>query len=184
MRADTIVDNSTAQMYAVEKSSAAIRRRPKPLTSMGGLDEINPDDVVYGEYASGLEELGNWIDLVYLDDDILRTFSGSLSSEHPFIQELKILLKAEDLFYVVPIKQLARGLAFKRKDITDIKVTSAQRGNDKRMPSCIWSMHFQDGQTRTLEADYQAYFSYGNTNRPRSMTNATILDRIFTNKRG
>ena len=41
---------------------------PKTRTSRGGLDEINPDDIVYGDFAGDLgEKFGDYIDLIYLD---------------------------------------------------------------------------------------------------------------------
>lgn len=116
---------------------------------------------------------------MYLDDDILRTFSGSVSSRHPIIEELKILLKGEDMFYLVLIREVPLGLAFKRTDIVDIKVTSIIQGNARHAPSCVWKMYFKDGKTRTLEADYQSYFTYGSTSRPVSMSNAYIIDKVF-----
>lgn len=158
---------------------STIRRRTATRISRGSLDEINPDDIIYGEYSGDHNNLGNWIDLVYLDVDILRTFSGSISQYHPILEELKILLRAEDMFYLIPIKEIPRGFAFKRMDIVDIKVASLIEGNSEHEPSCIWTIHFKDGNKRTLEAGYQSYFAYGSTIRPASMTNASILDRVF-----
>ena len=161
------------------KAAVTTRRYPATRVSSGGIDEIDPDDIVYGEYAGDYKDYNNWLDVIYLDDDILRTFSGSVNPHHPVIEELKVILRDEDTFYVVPIRELPLGLAFKRTDIVDIKVTSAIRGNAVHAPSCVWRIQFRDGNTRTLEIEYQAYFAYGNTIRPKSMTNASILDSVF-----
>lgn len=176
------VKESLAASYV--HAARTTQRRPATRVSRGGLDEISPEDIIYGEYASGDKEKGAWIDLVYLDDDMLRTHSGPVRSHHPVIEELKILLKAEDAFYVVPIKELQSGFAFKRTDIVDIKVASLIEGNSVHDPSCVWTMRFDGGNTRTLEAEYQAYFAYGNTTRPASMTNASILDKVFAGSKG
>lgn len=175
----------SGEAVAEIRSRALIRRHPVTRVSRGGLDEIDPEDIVYGEYAGDHKNLGNWIDLVYLDGDILRTFSGSVSSHHPVIEELKILLRVEDTFYLIPIKEVPLGFAFKRTDIVDIKVSSLIKGNAEHEPSCVWTMHFRDGNTRTLEVGYQSYFAYGNIIRPKSMTNVSILDKVFSdsNKR-
>jgi hypothetical protein len=151
---------------------------------MGGIDDVNPDDIIYGEYAHDYNGYGNWIDIVYLHDDMLRTFSGSVSLHHPVIDELKALLREENIIYLIPIKEVPLGFAFKHADIVNIKVTSLIEGNAKHLPSCVWVMHFKDGNTRTLEADYQSYFAYGNTIRPTSMTNASILDKVFLDDKG
>lgn len=155
-------------------------RPPRARASIGGLDEINPDDVVHGEYAAGYKDFGNWIDIVYLDDDILRTFSGAVDAQHPVIGELKLLLRDEKKFYAVPIKEVPAGIAFKRADIVAIETTSTIQGNARHGPSCVWSMHFEDGSVRTLEAEYQSYFAYGNTIRPASMTNVSLLEKVFS----
>ena len=164
--------------YQVIKTQ--VKKPPMTRTSTGGLDEINPDDVVHGEYAAGYKDFGNWIDLVYLDDDILRTFSGAVDAQHPVIGELKLLLGDEKKFYAVPIKEVPAGIAYKRTDIVAIETTSTIQGNTQHGPSCIWSMRFGDGSIRTLEAEYQSYFAYGNTVRPASMTNASLLDTVFS----
>lgn len=161
----------------------AVRRRPQTRVSRGGLDEINPYDVIYGEYSSKLEKFGEWIDLVYLDNDILRTYSGTIPTDDSVVEELKVLLRNEEMFYLVPIRELTAGFAFKRTDIATIKNTSTISGNDKHAPSCVWTMHFTDSKIRTLEANFQAYFAYGNTIRPTSMTNASLLDTVFGAKR-
>lgn len=174
------METSTDKLTDVLTVKAVFRRHPTTRVSRGGLNEINPDDIIYGEYAGGDKNHGNWIDLVYLDDDILRTYSGSVSPPHSIIEELKVLLRDEDIFYLVPVKELPLGFAFKRMDIVDIKVTSTINGTANHVPSCVWKIHFKDGSTRTLEAEYQAYFAYGNIIRPTSMTNATILDNVFS----
>lgn len=170
------VGKVTGGLYA----KSDIRRHTFTRVSRGGLDEINPDDIVYGEYASGKQH-GTWLDAVYLDDDILRTYSGPVRSNHRLIEELKILLRDEDAYYVIPIKEVPSGFAFKRTDIESIEVNSLVGGDDKHVPSCVWKMHFKDGSTRTLEAEYQSYFAYGNIIRPKSMTNVSILDKVFAN---
>ncbi len=173
-------------MYTtIDKTAEAVKTRPftrtTPVTrvSRGGIDEINPEDIVYGEYASGDSDYGTWIDLVYLDDDILRTYSGSVDAHHPVIEELKILLRSEEVFYLVLIREVELGFAFKRTDILDIKTMSTIQGNAKHAPSCVWEMLFKDRAVRTLEAEYQSYFAYGNTIRPANMSNETILAKIF-----
>lgn len=161
------------------KVNLAAHRDPTTRVSLGGLDEINPDDIIYGEYSSGNKTYGSWIDLVYLDDDILRTFSGPVHEQHSVLRELKVLLRDEETFYLIAIKELL-GLAFKHTDIVDIKVSSLIQGNSRHGPSCIWTLQFQGGKIRTLEADYQSYFAYGTTTRPKSETNASILDLVFS----
>lgn len=121
-------------------------------TSRGDIDEIDPDDIVYGEYSGDHSNLRNWIDLVYLDGDLLLTFSGPVSPLHQVIQKLQVLLRAEDMFYLIPVKEVPLGFAFKRTDIVDIKSTTLIEGNN---------------------------FTYGNTIRPKSMTNVSILDKVF-----
>lgn len=170
----------SAQNNQVKPSDITpVRLQTGTRTSRGGLDEINPDDIVYGEYASGAKADGTWIDLVYLDNEILRTFSGPVSSNHPVIEELKIILRSDDMFYLVPVKELESGFAFKRTDIVNITSSSNIQGNARHLPSCVWTMHFADGKARTVEVAYQSYFTYGNTIRPVSMTNVAILDNVF-----
>ncbi|MNR34260.1 hypothetical protein D3C85_1520120 [compost metagenome] len=77
---------------------------------------------------------------------------------------------------MIRIKEVKAGYAFKRNDIVDIKVASVLSGSP---PSCIWTMKFDAGNTRTLEIDYQAYFTYGSVARPKNMMNADILMRVF-----
>ena len=98
---NTNIGKTTAEL----RTKPTFRRHPTTRVSRGGLNEINPDDIIYGEYAGGDKNHGNWIDLVYLDDDILRTYSGSVSPPHPIIEELKVLLRDEDIFYLVPVKE-------------------------------------------------------------------------------
>jgi hypothetical protein len=150
----------------------------KTRVSRGGNDEIDPEDIIYGEYTN---DNGEFIDIIYLDGDILRTFSGDVTA-HPVIDELKILLRDDKQFYVILIKEVKAGFAFKRMDINEIKVTSVVSSNP---PSCIWTMRFADKNIRTIETDYQSYFTYGNTIRPKSMINTDILDRVLpkSNKR-
>lgn len=157
------------------------KRKPRAFTSRGGLDEINPDDIVYGEYSNDKSKnYGEWIDLIYLDGDILRTFSQSVSPIHPVIEELKVILRDDDKFYLVIINEVPNGFAFKRNDIVNIKITSVIEGNSKHDPSCAWTIKFDDGNVRALEVEYQSYFAYGNTNRPQNMTNKYILDKVFS----
>ena len=162
-----------------QMAPSEVIRLPKVRASTGGLDEINPNDVVHGEYAAGNKDFGDWIDLVYLDDDLLRTFSGAIDKRHPVIEELRLLLRDEKKFYVVPIKEISSGIAFKRTDILVIETISTIHGNVRHGPSCVWSIRFEDGSVRTLEAEYQSYFSYANTVRPASMTNVSLLDTVF-----
>lgn len=157
---------------------------PAARVSRGGLDDIDPEDIVYGEYAAAHGGHGNWLDLVYLKDDALRTFSGEVEAQHPLLAELKVLLRDEEKFYLIPIKEVPAGVAFKRSDIVDIKISSLIHGNERHGPSCIWEMRFEDGSIRSLEAEYQAYFAYGNTVRPASMTNMSLLDVVFGDDRG
>lgn len=157
----------------------ATKQSPATRTSLGGIDEISPDDIIYGEYSDGDDSYGAWIELVYLGDDVLRTYSGPVSANHPVIEKLKLLLRDDKEFYVVAIREMARGFAFKHIDIVDIKVESTIEGNDSHAPSCVWMIHFRDGRVRTLETDYESYFAYGNTNRPDTMTNAMVLDKVF-----
>lgn len=157
-----------------------VRLIPKTRVSRGGLDEINPEDIVYGEYSSDNgKKYGEYLDLVYLDGEILRTFSGRVVSPHPVLEELKILLRDDEKFYLIPIKEVESGFAFKRNDITDIKVSSLIPGNHNHEASCVWTVKFEDRNTRALEINYQAYFSYGNTLRPNDTTNIHILEKVF-----
>lgn len=153
-------------------------RATKTRVSRGGLDEINPEDIVYGEYSSG-KEYGEYIDLIYLDDDILRTFSGGITRPDKTIDELMTLLRDDNKFYLVEIKEVERGLAFKRNDIVDIKTTSLIEGNSNHEPSCTWTIRFEDKATRGIEISFQSYFTYGKTTRPSNMTNAYILDKVL-----
>lgn len=154
-----------------------ISRMTKTRVSRGDIDDINPDDVVYGEYTNDRgEKYGEYIDLIYLDGDILRTFSGSVSYDNPVLKELHIILRDDKKFYVVRIKEVKAGFAFKRNDIRDIRVTSVI---SSAPPSCVWVMKFETGSSRSIETNYQSYFTYGNTNRPKSTTNAIILDKVF-----
>lgn len=165
--------------HVVRESDAnPIRKFPSTCVSRGGLDEIDPDDIIYGELATGNEH-GTWLEAVYLDNEILRTITAPVSLQHPVIRELNILLRNEDNFYVIPVKEVPLGFAFKRTDILRIEVSSLIKGDSKHAPSCIWKMTFKDNTVRALEADYQSYFAYGNTVRPKSMTNATILDKVL-----
>jgi hypothetical protein len=167
----------------IDRSQTSVKLRTRsPLAgiSRGGLDEINPEDIIYGEYACDApSRKDEHIDLLYLDGDIIRTFSGKISSTHPVIEELKILLRDDKKFYLILIKEVTKGFAFKRTDITDIKTTSLIQGNDRHEPSCTWTMRFENGIERSVEVNYQSYFSYGNTVRPRTVTNQYILERVF-----
>lgn len=142
------------------------------------MDEINPEDIIYGEYSSG-KEYGEYIDLIYLDDDILRTFSGGITRPDKTIDELVSLLLDDSKFYLVEIKEVEKGFAFKRNDIVDIKTTSLIEGNSNHEPSCTWTIRFEDKATRGIEISFQSYFTYGKTTRPNNMTNAYILDKVL-----
>ena len=62
-------------------------RRPQTRASRGGIDEINPEDIVYGEYSCDAPDNSDeYIDLIYLDGDILRTFSGYIKQTHPVVE--------------------------------------------------------------------------------------------------
>lgn len=171
-------DFITAKPVSGTLTTNSLQRSTSTRTFRGGLDEISPDDIVYGEFATGLKQ-GPWIDVVYLDADILRSFSGPVSLNHRLVNELKILLRDDSAFYVVPIKEVPLGFAFKHTDVVNIAVTSLVEGNGRHAPSCVWKMSFKDGSARTLEAEYQAYFAYGNIIRPKSMSNASVLDKVF-----
>lgn len=155
------------------------RKSPATRLSRGGLDEINPDDVIYGEYVNGQGKTENYIDLVYLNDEVLRAYSGPISTHHSLLRELRVLLRVEDSFYLVLIKELPLGFAFKHVDILSIDTSSVVDANANHDPSCVWTLHFKNGNRRTLEIDYQAYFAYGKITRPASMTNAFILDKVL-----
>lgn len=156
-----------------------ILEEPTVRVSHGGLDKINLEDVVHGECSSGLSEQGEWIDLVYLDDNVLRTFSGAVIPNHPVLEELKVLLRNDKKFYVVPIREVAVGVAFKRTDIINIRIESLIKATANHAPSCIWAMFFEDGSRRVIEAEYQSYFAYGTTNRPAGMRNIDVLEKVF-----
>lgn len=170
-------------IHPASSVNVAVKRKPLSRVSRGGLDEINPEDVIHGEYSNDHgENYGEYIDLVYLDGDILRTFSGAVPSGHPILEELKVLLRDDKKFYLVPIKEVSAGFAFKRTDIVRITVSSLIQGNDNHLPSCIWTVNFKDESVRTLETQYQSYFAYGATTRPRSMTNVDVLEKVFPTK--
>lgn len=154
-------------------------RMPTAHVFRGGIDEINPEDIVHGEYSDYNGKLGAWIDLVYLDDDVLRTFSGAVIPNHPVLEELKVLLRNDKKFYVVPIREVAAGVAFKRTDIINIRIESLIKATANHAPSCIWAMFFEDGSRRVIEAEYQSYFAYGITNRPVGMRNVDVLEKVF-----
>jgi hypothetical protein len=157
---------------------SATKYTTKTRISRGGIDEIDPEDIIYGELTNnGNDEYGVYVDLIYLEGDILRTFSGYVSHKERVIRELKILLKDDKKFYLILIKEVKAGFAFKRSDIESIKMESVI---SEGPPSCIWSLRFDTGITRTLETDYQSYFTYGNTVRPNSMTNEYILGRVLS----
>ena len=169
--------STSKPVHTLQTARLFVTTTPKTRSSRGGIDEINPEDIIYGEYSNDNgERYGEYIDLIYLDGDILRTFSDNVNSAHHVIDELSILLRDDKKFYVVLIKELKAGLAFKRNDIQDIKVTSVVSSNP---PSCVWAMQFENGTIRTLETDYQSYFAYGSTVRPKSMTNEDILNKVF-----
>lgn len=170
--------NKPVEQERVAKSFPSYKTKTR--VSRGGIDDIDPEDIVYGEYANDDgEQYGEYIDLIYLDGDILRTFSGYVNSHHPVIEELRTILRDDKKYFIIPIKEVKAGFAFNRTDIVDIKVSSVISGYPA---SCIWTMRFEDGNIRTLEIDYQSYFTYGNTIRPKSMTNVDILDTVFPKK--
>lgn len=162
-----------------EVLTTAAKRPPVTRVSRGGLDEINPENIVHGEYSDNQDEHGAWLDVVYLDDDILRTHSGKIRPDHPLAEELKILLRDDTRYYAVTIREVTAGFAFKRTDIMDISVSSLMQGTDRHLPSCVWNLQFEDGSLRTLEVEYQSYFAYGNTVRPQNATNIDILAKTF-----
>jgi hypothetical protein len=167
-------DNSIQSKQVIR---SARRYTTNPRISRGGIDEIDPEDIIYGELTNnGNDEYGVYVDLIYLDGDILRTFSGYVSHKERVITELKILLKDDKKFYLILIKEVKAGFAFKRSDIETIKMASVI---SEGPPSCVWSIRFDTGIVRALETDYQSYFTYGNTVRPNSMTNEYILDRVL-----
>lgn len=156
-------------------------RRPFARISRGGLDEIDPEDIIYGEFACDTPNRSDeYIDLLYIDGDILRSFSGYVSHTHPVIEELKTLLRDEKRYYLIFIREVTKGFAFKRTDIVDIQTISLLQGNARHVPSCAWTIRFEDDSKRGVEVDYQSYFTYGNTMRPRTMTNQYILERVFS----
>ncbi len=154
-----------------------------PETKVSGIDDLNidPEDIVYGEYASGNSH-GAYAEFIYLDGDKLKIFEGYISRHNAAIQELLILLKDENKYYLVPIKEIPAGFAFKRKDIVDIKSYLFREGDSTNQPWCGLSFTFEDKKTYKLETEFQAYFTYGNTIRPISMTNEYILDKVFSGK--
>lgn len=137
-----------------ETIARAVKRSPTTRVSRGGFDEIDPEDVVHGEYSDNLEGRGAWFDAVYLDGDVLRTCSGEIRPDHPLVDELKILLRDDARYYVVAIREVAADVAFKRTDIVDITVSSLIRATVAHLPSCIWNLQFQDSSLRTLEMEY------------------------------
>ena len=158
----------------------SIKLTPGTRISRGDLDEINPEDIIYGEYSSdGGKKHGEYLDLLYLDGDVVRTFSGQVISPHPVLENLKILLQNDEKFYLATIKEVPFGVAFKRNDIVNIVVDSLIEGNSKHGPSCVWTLQFEDGSIRTVESNYQSYFAYANTERPASMTNVDVLEKVF-----
>lgn len=73
--------NQNSTKTRIESLQSFARPIPQTRTSRGGLDEINPEDIVYGEYSDdGGKQYGPYIDLVYLDGEILRPFSGPVTN--------------------------------------------------------------------------------------------------------
>lgn len=154
-----------------------IRIRPHRPTKTQRSDEveINAEDIVYGDYANG-EPHGEWIDLVYLDGEYLRSGTAKIIRPDEMMDELNIILRDEKLYYLVEIKEAPLGFAFKRNDIVNIKTISNTPGNPG---SCIWEIKFQDGKSKILETTFEAYFAYASTVRPSNMTNVYILDKVL-----
>lgn len=136
-----------------------VKHAPIARISRGGFDEINPEDIVHGEYSDNLDKHGVWLDVVYLDDNVLRTCSEKIPPDHRIVEDIKILLQDDARYYAVTIHEVAAGFAFKRTDIVDISVSSLIQATDLHPPSCIWNLQFHDGSLRTLEVDYQSYFA-------------------------
>lgn len=153
---------------------------PQPGLSRGELDEINPDDVIYGEYTNGPEPggFGEYIDLIYKDGQILRYYSGPIPRPSPNIDELFLLLRDDKKFYVINITEVKYGFAFKSTEIIDIKTESMVEGTPDRdiPPSSTWTLKFNDGSCRGVETNFVSYFTYGKTTKPSSVTNAQVLD--------
>lgn len=162
-----------------------IRTFTKPtyrtLVSRGGLDEIDPEDVIYGEYSSdNYVKNGEYLELVYIDGDILCTFSGPIVTPDPKMDTIMSIVKNDEQFYCIPIREMAAGFAFKRKDIKRIGVSSLIHGGNNYPPSCIWTMEFEDHSERIVENTYQTYFYYAKTTRPNFMTNLDIIDKALS----
>lgn len=166
------------ETYQSQLPRISVRRVTQTRPSRGGIDEINPEDIIYGEYANGAK-YGEYVDLIYLDDNILRTVSGRVDRPNKTLDELVILLRDDKKFYLIEVKEVEHGFAFKRNDIVDIKTTSLIQGNSNHEPSCTWTITFEDGSRRNIETSFQSYFTYGNVVRPNTMTNAFILERVF-----
>lgn len=155
-----------------------LRPKTKKRSSRGGTDEINPEEIIYGEYSYD-DKQGEYIDLLYIDGEIIRFFSGGLVRPDNTFDELVLLLRDDSKYYLVEIKEVAKGFAFKRNDISDIKNDSIIKGNANHAPSCVWTLKFEDGKSKNVETNCQPYFDYGNTTRPRNMTNRYILDKML-----
>ena len=169
------------EIVHVEQTSILTRYRTQTRPSRGDLDDIDPEDIIYGEYSNDISG-GEYVDLIYIDNDILRTISEPLTRPNPKFDELTTLLRDDDKFYVIEIKEVQYGFAFKRNDIVTIKVTSVMEGKTNRPASCTWTITFEDNTSRGIEISYQSYFTYGNTTRPSNMTNSYILDKNLPSK--
>ncbi len=172
---------NTSTKYRVSQQTVGVkpivRSKARTRPSRGGTDEINPEDIIYGEYSNDTH--GEYVDLIYVDGEIIRIFSGGLVRPNKTFDELVILLRDDSRFYLVEIKEIDKGFAFKRNDIVSIELNSVIEGNTKHAPSCIWTMQFEDRRAKTIEATFQSYFIYGKTIRPRNMTNQHILDKML-----
>lgn len=166
----TTSDASTADVLTVRISLG----RPTK-TQRSDEVEIKAEDIVYGDYANG-DPHGEWIDLIYLDGEYLKSITAKIIRPDEMMDELDIILRDEKRYYLVEIKEVPLGFAFKRNDIVNIKTISNLPGNPG---SRVWEIKFKDGNIKTLETTFEAYFAYANTLRPNSMTNAYILDKVL-----
>ena len=136
---------------------------------------FSPEDILYGEVSMGDD--GRYIELLYLDrDDGLRLYQGYISRISNLMNELLIMLRNEERFYVVPVTQrLCTGVAFKRNDIMHILSTRITGDS----ATYAWRLDMKMGKTHKITLHFDCYMVYGYTIRPASMTNQPVLKKVF-----
>lgn len=160
------------------KTSRTLRPKPSRPSDL----DINYEDIIYGEY-SFTKKHGGYLDVIYLNGEKLKYISSHVTLHSKIIRELQILLKDEKCFYLIPIREIYAGFAFKSTDVTDIKSYLFKEGDSasRTPPWCGITFTCKPNKTYKIETEFQAYFTYQNTERPASLTNEMILEQTFSN---